>query len=65
LVDLTSKDKEQETIFIQNLSTKLIQESRVFFDDIYDDFISKHVTLRLRHKLELTVEESRDVGKVE
>ncbi|CAB3986148.1 Hypothetical predicted protein [Paramuricea clavata] len=60
LVDLTSKDKEQETIFIQNLSTKLIQESRVFFDDIYDDFISKHVTLRLRHKLELTVEESRD-----
>ena len=65
LVDLTSKDKEEETIFVHNLATKSVEESRAFFDDINDDFISKHVTLRLRHKFELTVEESSDVGKVE
>ena len=63
LVDLTSKDKEQETIFVQNLSDKSVQESKVFFEDIKDDFISRHLTLRLRHKLELTIEESND-GKV-
>ena len=64
LVDLTSKDKEEETIFVQDLSTKLVQESTVVFDEINDDFISKHMTLRLRHKFEITVEESSDMGKV-
>ena len=64
MVDLTSQDKEQETVFVQDLSTKLVQESRVVFDDIYDDFILKHATLRLRHKFELAIEESSDIGKM-
>ena len=62
MVDLTSQDKEQETVFVQDLSTKLVQESRVVFDDIYDDFILKHATLRLRHKF--AIEESSDIGKM-
>lgn len=50
---------------MQNLSDKSVQESRMFFEDIKDDFISKHLSLRLRHKLELTIEESIDEGKHE
>lgn len=64
LVNLTSKQKDDETIFVYNLSAKSVQESKVSFDDINDDFISKHVTLRLRHKVELLIEKSNDVGKM-
>lgn len=64
LVNPTSKEKHDETIFVYNLFAKSVQESKVSFDDINDDFISKHVTLRLRHKVELLIEKSNDVGKV-
>lgn len=56
--------EEEQTVLVHNLFTKSIQKSQVFFHDINDDFISKHVTLRLCHTLELIVEESGDSGRM-
>ena len=50
-------------MLVLDLCTESVKESKVFFDDINDDFISKHVTFRLRHKFEVIIEESSTVGE--
>ena len=64
VLDPTSKEEEDYTAFVYSLQSKSVEESKVYFDDINDEFISKHMTLRLHHIFEILVEESKDPGKV-
>ncbi|XP_028397458.1 uncharacterized protein LOC114521282 isoform X3 [Dendronephthya gigantea] len=61
VLDPVSKEEEDDSVFVYNLLSKSVEESKVYFNNINDEFISKHMTLRLHHKFDILVEKSSDV----
>lgn len=62
LLNLESGDKEKG--FIYSSQEKGLKETIVYLSDISDQFLSKHITLRLQYKFEVNLEESIDTGKL-
>lgn len=58
LIDLESAEKDKA--FIYSLQERGLQETIIHFNDITDEFLSKHMTLRLTYKFEVSLEENID-----
>lgn len=55
--------KEKEAL-VYYLSSNVVEETPIMFDNIYNEFLSTHLTLRLYHPIEMMCEETNDgMGK--